>query len=74
MVNRSIRESDLIINDRKAHCPQQICYNETTQVTVVTKEANLPNSKINQENGIINRTSSTIKSTKHKVLKVFHEA
>jgi hypothetical protein len=73
MFNRSIKESDLIINDRKAHCPQQTSYNKTTWVTVVKKEGNLPNSKINQENRIINTTSSTIKSTKHKILKVFHQ-
>jgi hypothetical protein len=73
MVNRSIKESDLIINDGKAHCPQQTSYNKITPVTAVTKEANLQNSKINQANRIINRTSSTMKSTKHKILKVFHQ-
>jgi predicted RNA-binding protein len=73
MVNRSVKESDLIINDRKAHCPQQTSYNKATQVTEVTKEAKLPNSKINQPNRIINRTSSTIKLTEHKILKVFHQ-
>jgi hypothetical protein len=59
MVNRSVKDSDLIINDGKAHCPQQTSYNKTTQVTVVTKEANLPNSKINEANRIINSNSST---------------
>jgi hypothetical protein len=73
MVNRSVRKGDLIINDRKAHCPQETSYNKTTRVAVVTKEANLPNNKINQTNGIINRLSSTIKSTKLMILKVFHQ-
>jgi hypothetical protein len=73
MANRSVKESDLIINDRKAHCPQQSSYNKTIRVPVVTKEANLPNNKINQANGIINRTSSTAISTKRKLLKVFHQ-
>jgi hypothetical protein len=72
MVNWSAKESDLIINDRKAHCPQQTSWNKTARITVVTKAANLPSSKINQANGIINRTSSTIKSTKPEILKVFH--
>jgi hypothetical protein len=73
MVNRSVKESDLTITDRKAHCPLQTSYNRTTHATVVTKEVNLPSSKINQANGIINRTSSTVKSTKHKILKGFHQ-
>jgi hypothetical protein len=68
-----LSKSDLIINDRKAHCPQQTSYDKTTWVTIVTKEANLPNSKINQANRIINRTNRTIKSTKHKILKIFHQ-
>jgi hypothetical protein len=73
MVNRSVKEGDLIINDRKAHCPQQISYNEIITVPAVTKETNLPSSKINQVNRIINRTSSSVKLTKHKILKVFHQ-
>jgi hypothetical protein len=54
------KRMDVKINDRKAHCPQT-SYNKTIWVTVVAKESNLPNSKIRQANGIINRTSSTIK-------------
>jgi hypothetical protein len=73
MVNRSVKENDLIITDRKAHCPQQTSYTKTITVPVVTKEANLPNSKINQANGIINRTSSTVMSTKYEILKVCHQ-
>jgi hypothetical protein len=62
MVNGSVKESALIINDRKVHCPQQTSYNKTIRVPVVTKEANLPN-----------RTSSTVKSTKHKILEVLNQ-
>jgi hypothetical protein len=68
MVNRSIEENDLII-DRRAHCPQQTSHNKTTWVTVATKDSNLPNSKINQANGIINRTRNTIISTKPEDIK-----
>jgi hypothetical protein len=72
VVNRSIKENGLISNDRKEHRPQQTSENKITRVTVVIKESNLSNNNINQENPIINGTTSTIKSTKHKILKVFH--
>jgi predicted Ser/Thr protein kinase len=56
MVNR---EKALIINYRKARCHQQTTYNNATYVIVVTKEANLPNNKMNQAKGI--RSKSVVK-------------
>jgi hypothetical protein len=71
MIIRSVKESDLIINDSKhtalsklviiptrPHIPEDYSlhnYNKTTHVMVVRKEANIPNSKINHANGIINK-------------------
>jgi hypothetical protein len=37
MVNRHIKERDLIIVDRKAHCLQQTTYNKPTRVTMATR-------------------------------------
>jgi hypothetical protein len=68
-----MKENGLIINDRKEHCPQQTSENKITQVKVVSKEYNLSNNNTNQANGIIDKTNSTIKSRKRKILKVFHQ-